>query len=35
MQEETYCMGNLLMIQHFLNFCEYAFMAGNHLNKDL
>ena len=35
MQEEIYCMDNLLMTQHSLHFCEYAFMAGNHLNKDL
>ena len=35
MQEEIYCMDNLLMIQHSLHFCEYAIMAGKHLNKDL
>lgn len=35
MQEEIYCMDNLLLTQHSLQFCEYAFMAGKNLNKDL
>jgi len=35
MQEEIYCMDNLLLIQHSLHLCEYAFMAGNHFDKDM